>query len=410
MRLFLLAVTIAAAALAAACGGEEAPSATPTASPATATRTPATAATSPTVAPVTPTSAIAPGSSLSPWELTYVSLDGAIWLANADGTGRMKLADNPCEEVSAGLARGLTWSPDGRKLALLCDAGGFSRSLVVLDADGRLLTTMDWVSKSWVSNLRWSPDSGRLAYQFGLLDACPDLCEVKVLGLADSEDETVVQNACLLDWPLPDRILVGLNPEIPEDSFNVHYQAYWLDLNTGQRKAVPRFDDAAQFWLSPDATKAVVLTGQWSEAAGGIPLAIYNLETGEEQPIPGSAISYPGEGIPPTHLAISTDGSKLYRANPHATTAIFRANMDGSGLTKLGSVPSKLGSVPSMGVKLSTNGLVAYRSPAGPGDVPSTIVAEDLESGAHAEIWVGEGFPSGTIVWRPTPSAAGTAW
>ena len=136
----------------------------------------------------------------------------------------------------------------------------------------------------------------------------------------------------------------------------------------------------------------MVLAGPARAEAGSIPLAIYDLQTREERPIPGSAIGYPAEGIPRGQLTISPDVTKFYWASAFSgPTVIHRANMDGSGLTRLGTVSDIV-------VTLSGDGLVAYAP--GQEGVPPTIILEDLQAGTHTE--VGEG--SGAMGWRPIPT------
>ena len=106
-------------------------------------------------------------------------------------------------------------------------------------------------------------------------------------------------------------------------------------------------------------------------------------------------IGFPGHGIPAGQIAFSPDDTLLYwaDANPEPTV-IYRANMDGSGLTRLGAVPSRF-------VTIAVDGKVAYPD-AG---VPGTIVVEDLEVGIRLEVGTGVKVHEGsvTMAWRPTP-------
>ncbi len=219
-----------------------------------------------------------------------------------------------------------------------------------------------------------------------------------MLDLTTQEDTSVAEDTVLLEWTQPDRMLVGLNVESAD--LVTKYDAHWLDLGTGETEPVPRFDDSSliadlrQFWFSPDAKKAVVV----EKGEGGPRLRIYDLETGEERPIPGSVIGFPSHGIPALHFAFSPDGKQIYwaDANPEPTV-IYRANMDGSGLTRLGAVPSRF-------VTIAGDGKVAYAAGGTTNigvdtGVPGTIVVEDLEVGTRVEF----GADFVTMAWRPTP-------
>ncbi len=370
-----LLLMIAPALLAIACGGDGQPN-TPSPSPAVAQFSPTPQPTSePTPAPTATATA-------KVRQLAYIGTDGAIWLVNADGSGQTRFAD-VCGAEHRRESTGLVWSPGGDKLAVACAnrTDSTKHSLVVLDGEGRTLTRLEGPPFLF----RWSPDGERLAFQTNHpTTSQPPCCRVRTLDLATLDEEGVSEDALLLEWPLLDRLLVGLNVEQSVSGFPLYsYDVHWLDLNSGQTQPIPRFDDA-QFWLAPEARKAVVHPA----AAEGSALAIYNLESGMEQPIPRSSMGYPGEGIPPRQLVISADGTKFYWADAAESTTIYRANMDGSGLTRLGTVPG-----PS--VTMAGDGRIAYLA----GKVPGTIVVEDLEVGTRVE--AGEGFAS--MAWRPTP-------
>jgi dipeptidyl aminopeptidase/acylaminoacyl peptidase len=313
-------------------------------------------------------------------QLAYIGTDGAIWLVNDDGSGNAMFA-KVCGDQDIGDPLTLVWSPRGGKLAVQCTSSDYDPEfpLVVLDDAGRPLAQVEDVA-----SFRWSPDGRQLAYQTSaFIGAQSPQYEVRMLDLTTLEDTSVAEGAFLLEWAQPDRLLVGLNVENTE--LDLNYDAHWLDLGTGETEPVPRFDDSRQFWLSPDAKKMIVV----EKEEGGPTLRIYDLETGEERPIPDSVIGFPSHGIPAGQIAFSPGGTQLYwaDANPEPTV-IYRANMDGSGLTRLGAVPSRF-------VTIAGDGKVAYLA-AG---VPGTIVVEDLEVGTRVE--VGEGFV--TMAWRPTP-------
>jgi hypothetical protein len=169
---------------------------------------------------------------------------------------------------------------------------------------------------------------------------------------------------------------------VEDAGLGYHYDTHWLDVATGQTEPIPRFDDMQQFWLAPGASKAVVITSDRSNM-----LAVYDLTSGQETLVNGSMIGFPSEGIPRRQVAISPDGARFYWADASDEPAlIYQANMDGSGLTKLGSVPSLF-------VWLSGDGKAAYVR-AG---VPAPVGITDLVTGETVE--VGEGFA--TLAWRP---------
>lgn len=346
----------------------------------------------PTNTPTTQQPYASPSPTRPPKQLAFLGSHGTIWLVNSDGTGRARFATDICNggQVISSFDGGLAWSPGGDKLAFVCQpaVAAASQSLVVLDTDANKLLDLKRPGLTY-NRIQWSPDGQRLAY--GVTQNETGGHQVGVVNIETSEDEIVAEDGILLGWPVPDRILVGLNFQVGD--LYVKYDAHWLDINSGAMVPLPRFNDGAIFWLAPGGQKAVVVTNFLDEQAGGFSLAINDLESGREQLIPGSAIGYPSETIPRRNLAISPDGKKLYWLNAFSDAVLYKANMDGAGLTRLGTIPDLL-------VTLSGDGLVAYRDFKKPlNSKDDILVIEDPEAATRFEI--SEDFAE--MAWRPTP-------
>ena len=98
------------------------------------------------------------------------ALDGDIYVADADGSSAVKIAEGLSAEDCYGWggeywAEGPMWSPDGRYLAYrrYTDCGGtdeqLPRDVVISDAEGNVVTTFP----AWGWDIGWSPDSTRVA-------------------------------------------------------------------------------------------------------------------------------------------------------------------------------------------------------------------------------------------------------
>ncbi len=94
--------------------------------------------------------------------LIAFDLNGTIWTANPDGTGRRRLTSGPSDG-------GETFSPDGTEIAYAAAARDMSTSLIVMDADGgHPRTVAEHLAE--VGDIVWSPDSRRVAFSGHILD------------------------------------------------------------------------------------------------------------------------------------------------------------------------------------------------------------------------------------------------
>ena len=131
--LAVLALLVALAL--AACGGDDELSLSPTGSANPTTTGTITASPSPSASP-TPT----PDTALE--QLAYTTLDGALWLVNADGTGKRKITD--------ACGGRLWWAPTGDLIAC------HYLSIVVFDLNGLEVWRAD--DMLGASPPRWSTD------------------------------------------------------------------------------------------------------------------------------------------------------------------------------------------------------------------------------------------------------------
>ncbi len=89
-----------------------------------------------------------------------VEARGDIWTLPAENGRPRNLT-----RTSGVAERAPVWSPDGRWIAYISDAGGDNYALYVTQSDGRGATRkLAGTERRWLSNVNWSPDSGRLAF------------------------------------------------------------------------------------------------------------------------------------------------------------------------------------------------------------------------------------------------------
>jgi len=116
-------------------------------------RPPATTAAAPTMRP-----------GVAARQLAYAGADGTIWLVNADGTGRTRLAENACGSPLGVSLGNDSWSPKGDKFALIClSPEGYDGSLNVYDVSGEFIG-----GAKGPTTFRWSPDGQQVAFPIRL--------------------------------------------------------------------------------------------------------------------------------------------------------------------------------------------------------------------------------------------------
>lgn len=108
---------------------------------------------------------------------------GALWVANADGSRAVRLADTANEDESP------AWSADGRRLAFVSTGQRGQGGIFVVGADGSGLTSLCRGFCRLLSywNLAWSPDGSRLAFVAATLGSAGHPPDIYVMDVATSK-------------------------------------------------------------------------------------------------------------------------------------------------------------------------------------------------------------------------------
>ncbi len=101
--------------------------------------------------------------------------DAEIHVANADGTGSLKIAGNVFNQNSR-----IAWSPNGAKVAFI----GTGNGIYIVNANGTGLSRLPNTPTS-VNDLAWSPDGSKIAYTSG--------ADVFVMGIDGSNQTNLTQ-------------------------------------------------------------------------------------------------------------------------------------------------------------------------------------------------------------------------
>jgi len=411
------------AVLAAACENGAPPASPGTATPAQiVSPTPMAVHVLPTTVAASPTSA---GN-----QLAYIDADGNIMLVNADGSDARRLAG----AQGCGHFPSLIWSPTGHRL--ICRGTGTNGEglIVLMNAQGQEVAELNLPGAAWP--FYWSPsgeaflygadgqlllanDSGETLAEPGHLDLSvtynavlyrglkfwspdgrqfvyrpADATEMRVYSLDSGSERSLAGDYRPLAWILGGKaLLVATKYEPPVNGSYPSYEVNLLDLASGDLTRVPELDNGRQFWVSPDGTRAAVLT-QGSGGTDGYPeLAILAFPSRESSPIPDSVISYGSDHIPESWLTFTADGSEIYWITDWSPgTAIFRANSDGTSLTKIADLEST-------GAQFSPDlTMIAYQ--VFDEDTHTATLFTARIDGSDTHVIDSPGFAP---AWRPTP-------
>jgi hypothetical protein len=346
-------------------------------------------------------------------QLSYVHAEGAIRLVDSEGTDDHLLA-KPCPADTPPELIRLSWSVRGERLAVICPSdllrrggGPNSMTLYVLDGEGTTLATVNDAAF-----VRWPTDE-RLAYQTtGYLED-PPVFEVRVLELTTGGDELLREDAMLLDWPQYERIILGLGPDYNRLLGGYTYEANLMDTETGELTRVARLDDGAQFWTNPytglagfeSRDQAIVIEGASPVAAPQFPLltpsavalpedgaslAVFNMVTGELEPIADSRIRSSSRSILQNHVSLAHDsGSVWWVDEGPGATVIYEAQVLRGGDPGAKEVYR----LPAGVLTVLHDGSLAWMEPDGPGAI--TVVDLGMgEAGRVASGWA-------NVAWRP---------
>jgi Tol biopolymer transport system component len=310
------------------------------------------------------------GSGTSPQEQTTLVI--------VDAAGNPRLAMEPKAHLES-----FSWSPAGRDYAYVLVLPDGSRTVYVQPVGPVWAGDHPAATLEGVREVFWSPDGSQLAYSRGPADT------LTVYDLASQKESTIRDGLRPLAWVLGGKVLLTASDNFEVPGLYATYGANLLDLATHELKPVPQLDNDAQFWPSPDGQTVAFFTHE-----AGAAISLLDLATGAVSPIP-SAVPHLREWIPPDHMAFSPDGSQLFWADlpipaeePHPSV-IYRADVDGGGMTKIGEIES-------VEIRFSPDRTKVLYNGAGTGDDRALWVANI--DGSEARRVAESAWPA---AWRP---------
>ena len=283
---------------------------------------------------------------------------GAIFVVNPNGTGLRNLTPRGAFEYNP------TWSPDGRKLLFANDG-----DLYVMDARGAGRVKLADGQYGIVQH-RWSPDGRMIAYVDGRIDG-PDIIEELWVMRADGgEKRRLADGATDPSWS-PDagriayvrghiRIMNSDGSGDRQLTNRPSFQPAWSP--DGSRIAFVTVDDKGMFLINPDGTGELKLTPGLTEddsptwSPDGSRIAFNTGPRGEPFESDVAVVNSDGTGRvnltrrPGFDLspAWSPDGSRLaYDRSDGDDSEIYVMNADGTGKTNLTNRPNSYESTPA---------------------------------------------------------------
>jgi sugar lactone lactonase YvrE len=236
----------------------------------------------------------------------------AIYAIDASGTtGESVLFDDP----SLAGYRGLTWSPDGRRLAFVATPAGSvngSTEVYTVDADGSNLVR---ISQNDVDDdsPAWSPDGTRLAFRVAGADPSARVDSNVAITLVGQPDVTVLGPGASPVWS-PDGQQIAMT--VTEGDVS-HVWIQGVD-GGGRRQASDIAVAAAPPSWSPDGQSLVVVS-----SAG---LSLIQVASGSVTPLTAD---------PASTATWSIGGTIAFSATGSGSPGLFVMDSDGTGLRQV---------------------------------------------------------------------------
>jgi dipeptidyl aminopeptidase/acylaminoacyl peptidase len=143
-----------------------------------------------------------------------------LWIMNADGTGARPILPATALTGSQHDLSAVHWSPDGKMVAFSCGSQTNKdvSHLCVMNADGTGVRPLTDESDAWFeTDLAWSPDSTRLAFNRWYTDPATGSTTVRPIGVAAITGGTVIETGpapasegALFSWSPDGKTLLSL--------------------------------------------------------------------------------------------------------------------------------------------------------------------------------------------------------
>ncbi len=251
----------------------------------------------------------------------------AIYLVRPDGSGITELTGDELP----GLPSGLTWSPDGTRLAFRLawydSPSGQQAEIYAVNADGSGLIQLTRTPDLLEADPAWSPSGTRIAYSAYRTDTEPGeaVADIYVMGSDGGSRVRLLANGRVNTHPVwspnDERIALASFDGRAESSAESDTRIYLMDADGSNLVRLAGYDpdtlEAAVAW-SPDGTRIAFMSGQ--------DIYVVSPQGGRPRRLTNS----PPDGA--RHPTWSPDSKRIAYL---AADAVYVMNSDGSGGTRI---------------------------------------------------------------------------
>jgi Tol biopolymer transport system component len=303
----LLVLSAFLIALMAACGGEEAALApTPTPSPTAGQR-------SPTPQP-TPTPTATPEPAVQ--RFAYISTDSDIWIINADGSNQQKVLD--IETEPGAFVNGPWWAPDGGKFAVVKSNARFDAPIreltYIVSAEGETLLELPSIGFA-----AWLPRGDTFFGWRAGLDVEPALLVLDLQGNTVAE-LSGVGSFSGTSFAADGQHLAFLQDVTPPGGAGGMcglLRGFYADIQMGEVRPIDPDEQPV------DCGKGAVIFSPTDPSLLAYGDDLFDLDTGEQRPLPGEATSWSPDGQRLLLIPQSCDHVQVYDVETSASLLEF---------------------------------------------------------------------------------------
>jgi Tol biopolymer transport system component len=179
--------------------------------------------------------------------MTYASYpEGFLWRSRTDGSQKLQLTSAP---MDASMPR---WSPDGRRIAFVCQLPGRNPGVRLVSADGGTTEEIQPNDPDWEDDPQWSPDGKSVImarYPPGLVSANQEDFSIVQFDLQTRKFSSLAGSAGMLGprWSPDGRYISAFSADTKKVMLLELSTGKWLELATGNILNYPNWSPDSKY-------------------------------------------------------------------------------------------------------------------------------------------------------------------